>query len=129
MIVGLGIDIIEIERVKSAHKKWGDRFTGRVFTESELDSWRKTGSADSRLAGRFAAKEAAMKALGVGWGPDASWHELEVSNDKKGKPILSMTGSAAETADSMGVGSMHVSISHSPLSACAVVVLEGKQDG
>lgn len=129
MIVGLGIDIIEIERVKSAREKWGDRFTGRVFTERELGSWRETGSADSRLAGRFAAKEAAMKALGVGWGPDASWHELEVSNDEKGKPILSMTGSAAETAGSMGVSSMHVSISHSPLSACAVVVLEGKQDG
>ncbi len=129
MIIGLGIDIIEIERVKSAQEKWGDRFTDRVFTESELDSWREAGSADSRLAGRFAAKEAAMKALGVGWGPDASWRELEISNDEKGKPVLSMTGSAAETAGSMGVDSMHVSISHSPLSACAVVVLEGKRDG
>lgn len=124
MIIGLGLDIIELERMKSVSDKWGDKFADRIFTVKELEHWRAGGLAASRLAGRFAAKEAAMKALGVGWGASATWHDFEIVNNKLGKPVLSMAGSAARTAEELGVKNIHVSISHSEKSACAVVILE-----
>lgn len=125
MIVGLGLDIVEIERMRSILEKWGDRITDRLFTNREAELW-QTGAAGgaARLAGRFAAKEAAMKALGVGWGPSATWHDFEIVNDDNGKPIISMTGSAARTAGTLGTRHAHLSISHSKISACAVVILE-----
>lgn len=124
MIVGLGLDIIEIERIRSALDRWGDRIVHKVFTGPEIERWQAVGSGPSRLAGRFAAKEAAMKALGVGWGPSAGWRDFEIINDNSGRPLLSMTGSAADTAGRLGVQRTHLSISHSERSACAVVVLE-----
>ena len=125
MITGLGLDIVEIERMKSVFERWGNRVINRLFTDREVELWQGIGvGAVSRLAGRFAAKEAAMKALGVGWGPSATWHDFEIVNDDNGKPILSMTGSAARTAGDLGVRKTHISISHSPKSACAVVVME-----
>ncbi len=125
MIVGLGLDIVEIERMSALLEKWGDRATDRLFTDREAELW-QSGAAGgaARLAGRFAAKEAAMKALGVGWGPSATWHDFEIVNDDNGKPIISMTGSAEQTAGTMGVRNAHLSISHSERSACAVVILE-----
>ena len=125
MITGLGLDIVEIERMRSVFEKWGNRVINRLFTDREIELWKGIGiGAVQRLAGRFAAKEAAMKALGVGWGPSATWHDFEIVNDDNGKPVLSMTGSAARTAGGLGVRRTHISISHSPKSACAVVVME-----
>ena len=125
MIVGLGLDIVEIERMKSVLEKWGNKVTDRLFTDRESEIWNAgAASGAARLAGRFAAKEAAMKALGVGWGPSATWHDFEIVNDDNGKPIISMTGSAAQTAGTMGACNAHLSISHSEKSACAVVILE-----
>lgn len=125
MIVGLGLDIVEIERMRSVFEKWGDRIMDRLFTDRERESRRAEGAgAEAHLAARFAAKEAAMKALGVGWGPSATWHDFEIVNDDKGKPVLTMSGSAARTAGDLGVRRTHLSISHSLKSACAVVVME-----
>ncbi len=125
MITGLGLDIVEIERMRSVFERWGNRVINRLFTDHETELWKEIGAgAVQRLAGRFAAKEAAMKALGVGWGPSATWHDFEIVNDDNGKPVLSMTGSAARTAEDLGVRRTHISISHSPKSACAVVIME-----
>ena len=125
MITGLGLDIVEVERMKTVFERWGDRIIRRLFTDREVELWDRSGIGSvPRLAGRFAAKEAAMKALGVGWGPSATWHDFEIINDDKGKPVLSMTGSASRTAEGLGVRETHISISHSPMSACAVVVME-----
>ena len=124
MITGLGLDIVEVERMKTVFERWGDRIIRRLFTDREIELWDEAAGSVPRLAGRFAAKEAAMKALGVGWGPSATWHDFEIVNDDKGKPILSMTGSASRTAGDLGVQKTHISISHSPMSACAVVVME-----
>ncbi len=125
MIVGLGLDIVEIGRMRSVFEKWGDRIMDRLFTDREREPRRIEGTgAGPHLAGRFAAKEAAMKALGVGWGPSATWHDFEIVNDDKGKPVLTMSGSAARTAGDLGVRRTHLSISHSERSACAVVVME-----
>ena len=123
MIVGLGLDIVEIERVQGMLDRWGDRFLRKVFTEKEIDYCNRYGSSADHFAGRFAAKEAAMKALGVGWGASAVWHEVEVLNEESGKPVLSMKGGTAGLAEELGVRAKHVSISHSQTSACAVVVL------
>ncbi len=125
MIAGVGLDIVEIGRMRSVFDRWGNRVINRLFTDREVELWDGIGiGAVSRLAGRFAAKEAAMKALGVGWGPSATWHDFEIVNDDRGKPVLSMTGSAARTAEDLGVRRTYISISHSPKSACAVVVME-----
>lgn len=123
MIVGLGLDIVEIDRVKSMLEKWGDRFSCKVFTDKEIEYCGKYRSSAVHFAGRFAAKEAAMKALGVGWGA-AVWQDVEILNEEGGKPVLFIKGPAAGIARKLGADTMHVSISHSEKSACAVVILE-----
>lgn len=124
MITGVGLDIVEIERMRLIFEKWGEKITNRLFTNREIELLDGSACSAPRLAGRFAAKEAAMKALGVGWGALATWHDFEIVNDDKGKPVLSMTGSAARTAGNLGVRRTHLSISHSERSACAVVIME-----
>ncbi len=122
MIVGLGLDIVEIDRIKGMLDKWGDRFLSKIFTDKEIEYCAKYGASAAHFAGRFAAKEAAMKALGVGWG-SAVWQDMEVLNEEGGKPVLYMKGPAAGIARKLGADMMHVSISHSEKSACAVVIL------
>ena len=124
MIVGLGIDIVDMKRLAKSLERWGDRFAAKFCTDNELEHWKALGSAISRLAGRFAAKEAAMKALGVGWGRSATWKDFEITNNDKGDPSLAISGSAARTAEGLAVKNAHISIAHSERSACAVVVLE-----
>ena len=122
MIVGLGLDIVEIDRVEGLLDRWGDRFLNKVFTDKEIEYCGKHGKSATHFAGRFAAKEAAMKALGVGWG-SAVWQDVEVLNEASGKPVLFIKGPAAGIARELGADTMHVSISHSERSACAVVIL------
>ena len=124
MIVGVGVDIIEIDRIARAIERRREKFVSKIYTDAEIAYCDRHHAAAARYAGRFAAKEAAMKALGVGWGAGAGWRELEVTNDDRGKPLLHLKGSAARTAEGLGVTRMHVSLSHSRGAACAVVVLE-----
>ncbi|GAA1632633.1 holo-ACP synthase [Kribbella alba] len=116
MIVGVGIDVVDVERfMKTLERTPGLR--DRVFTETEA---RKPPAS---LAARFAAKEALAKALGAPAG--MQWHDAEVRTDDTGRPWLEITGTVAEKAAQLGVQSMHLSLSHDAGIASAVVVLEG----
>lgn len=124
MITGIGVDLVEIDRIRGLLERYGDRIRGRLFTERELDEC--TGRADRNdcLAARFAAKEAAFKALGTGKAAGFRWHDVEVIRPAGGAPELSFHGLAGERARELGVSRAHVSLSHDGGLACAVVVLE-----
>jgi holo-[acyl-carrier protein] synthase len=113
-----GIDTIEISRIASALERWGDRFLHRIYTDTEIRHCR--GRAQS-LAGRFAAKEAASKALGVGIRV-LSWRDIEVVRGPRGKPVMRLHGKAARIAAEQGLTSFEVSITHSRTDATAVVI-------
>lgn len=113
-----GIDAIEIERIERAVERWGERFLRRVYTETEVAHCR--GRMQS-LAGRFAAKEAASKALGVGI-RGLSWREIEIVRGPHGKPLVRLHGKAAGIAAAQGLTSFEVSITHSRTDALAVVI-------
>ncbi|GAC1443013.1 MAG: holo-ACP synthase [Chloroflexota bacterium] len=117
-----GLDVIEIERIENAIKRWGARFLQRVYTPGELAHCR--GRAQS-LAGRFAAKEAISKALGIGI-RKLSWRDIEILPDKYGKPIVHLHGRAAEVAEWQHLRGFDVSITHSRSDALAMVVAWGE---
>ena len=119
----LGIDLTEVDRVAQVLERWGDRFVERVFRDGELSARRRHPRARAEhVAGRFAAKEAAMKALGTGW-RGLAFREIEVRRDSRGKPVLSLHGRALARARELGVGGMEVSITHGKNTAVAVVAL------
>jgi holo-[acyl-carrier protein] synthase len=118
MTLATGIDLIEIERVRAAVEQYGKRFLERVFTPGELAD---AGGSVASLAARFAAKEAAAKALGTGIG-SVCWKEIEILRGPAGQPFLYLHGAAAEQAASLGLTSWSVSLSHTHAHATAIVV-------
>ncbi|KJY85468.1 ACP synthase [Vibrio galatheae] len=123
-IVGLGTDIAEIERVEKAFSRSGDAFAKRVLTQTELGKFATLKQQGRFLAKRFAAKEAASKALGTGIALGVSFQDFEVTNDELGKPVLTLTGKALELAKQKQVGHIHLSISDERHYAVATVILE-----
>lgn len=126
-IVGHGIDLTSVDRIREMVVDHGDRFLDRVFTIAERESAMKQANDSKRaehLAGRFAAKEAALKALGTGWRDGIAWTDVEVLNQPSGAPSLRLHGKALEIADSLGARMYHVSISHAANVATASVILE-----
>lgn len=125
MIVGSGIDLCEVSRIRKAVEALhGERLVERVFTPREITYARKKANPYERFAARFAAKEAGMKALGTGWRDGVTWHDLEVVNLPSGKPSLVLHGRAAEIAAAMGVRNIALSITHTTEQAMAMVILE-----
>jgi holo-[acyl-carrier protein] synthase len=124
MVLGLGTDLIEIERVQQSLERFGQRFMHKVFTEGEIAYCQQKKHAAESFAARFAAKEAAAKALGTGIARGISWREIEVRRNRGERPTLHLTGRAAERADSMGVRHLQLSLTHSRDVAMAVVVAE-----
>ena len=122
MILGTGIDIIEVERIKKAAAKEG--FMERVFTEAERQRLKLGNNDPQRIAGAFAAKEAVAKALGTGIGI-IEWREIEITHDEKGRPLAVLSGKALRLMKSMGGRMLHVSISHIRDMAAAQAILEG----
>lgn len=122
MLLSSGIDLIEIKRIQKVLERHGERFLNRIYTEAEIKQAR--GNAPE-LAARFAAKEAASKALGTGIGP-VSWQELETLNDFSGKPQIHLYGRAALLAEELGYTTWSVSLTHSRDMAAAVVVCLGE---
>ncbi len=123
-IVGVGIDLAEVVRFERAVERYGDRFLNRIYHEverAEVD--RRRGWAEF-LAGRFAAKEAAMKAMGVFPGRGLRWWEIYVTYGPGGAPRLNLQGRAKALADELGVTHMHISITHDAGLAQAEVILE-----
>jgi holo-[acyl-carrier protein] synthase len=124
MIVGLGIDITKIDRLEAAISRHGRPFLERVFTPSEIDYCEKHRNHAERFAGRFAAKEAAMKALGTGWRRGVRWVDIEVVREPSGKPTLKLSGASREIADRLGVKNISLTITHSGNTALAQVIFE-----
>ena len=124
MIVGTGIDIVEVERVAAAIERFGPRFLNRVFTAGEIRYCDSKKNRAERYAARFAAKEAAFKALGTGWNQGVAWREVEVEREPGGRPTVAFTGTAAQHAARLGVKRASLSLSHTKEQAVAQVILE-----
>lgn len=116
----VGVDIIEIPRIRQALDRWGERFLNRVYTGAELKICRAN---PERLAGRFAGKEAVMKALGTGI-RGVGWREIEILSERSGKPFIQLYGGAQEKAKSLGLNHLAISLSDSREYAVAFVVGE-----
>ena len=125
MILGLGSDLAEVGRIRASRERFGDRFLERVYTEAEVAYSLSKANWAERLAGRFAAKEAGMKALGTGLAGGVTWKDFAVGREASGKPTLVLSGRAREIAEGMGVCQVHLTITHTGEMAMAVVVMEG----
>ena len=125
MILGVGIDIAEVDRIRGAIDRHGRRFLERVYTPGEIAYVERKANRFERYAGRFAAKEAGMKAIGTGWKRGVRWQDFEVANLPSGKPTLRLHGEAARVAESLGVKAVSLSITHTAALGMAHVILEG----
>lgn len=124
MITGIGIDVVQNDRIRDSIQRFGDRFLNRIYTEGEIEYCRKCAQPEIHYAARFAAKEAAFKALGTGWAAGVKWKDIEIERLPSGKPELHLHGEALTHATSAGATRFHVSLTHDQLVSCAVVVLE-----
>ena len=124
MIVGLGVDITEVDRIEAAIGRHGRAFLQRVFTPSEIVYCEKHRNRAERFAGRFAAKEAAMKALGTGWARGVRWVDIEVVREPGGKPTLKLSGASREIANRLEVKHIALTITHTGNTALAQVIFE-----
>jgi holo-[acyl-carrier protein] synthase len=124
MIVGSGIDIAEVERIRQSIERFGQRFLERIFTAGEIRYCDSKVNRFERYAARFAAKEAAMKALGTGWNHGVRWRDCEVARLPGGRPTIQFHGKAAEFAAKLGAKNAALSLSHTREQAIAHVILE-----
>lgn len=125
MILGVGIDIIEVQRIQNAHQRHGDRFLQRLLRGGEVEYCFSHGNPGPHLAARFAAKEAVSKAFGTGIGAQLGWLDMEVHHEESGQPHLVFHGKGRDLLGRHGARQIHLSLSHTLVYACAVAVLEG----
>ncbi|MBA4121424.1 MAG: holo-ACP synthase [Acidobacteria bacterium] len=124
MIVSIGIDIIEVYRIRETISRT-PRFAERVFTKRERDYCEAKGAASAQsYAARFAAKEAFLKALKTGWRGKITWHDIEICSDENGVPSLEIRGEAKNILENLGANKIHLSLSHTTEHAVAQVILE-----
>jgi holo-[acyl-carrier protein] synthase len=124
VIVGIGIDIVQLGRIRDMVGRHGDRFLARIFTEGERAYCARMTDAVPSLAARFAAKEAVLKALGTGWSRGIGWRDVEVVRGETGPPRIELHGEAAAVAAHLGANRFHLSLTHDGGAAVAVAVLE-----
>ena len=124
MIVGTGIDLAEVPRIRASIERFGARFVDRIFTVAEIAYVERKANRYERYAARFAAKEAGMKAIGTGWKRGVTWHDFEVANLPTGKPTLRLHGVAGEIAAKLGVRHVSLSLTHTAELGMAHVILE-----
>ena len=126
-IAGIGTDIVECLRIAQMIERHGELFLGRVYTPREIEYCSARKAATQHYAGRWAAKEAVLKAMGTGWARGISWHDIEVRNDEGGRPSIQLSGVAGEICQRRGVREMLISISHcrSHATAYALAVAAG----
>ena len=124
MIVGTGVDLAEVARIRASIERFGARFTNRIFTAAEIAYVERKANRYERYAARFAAKEAGMKAIGTGWKRGVTWHDFEVANLPSGKPTLRLHGVAAAVAKRLNVRQVSLSITHTAELGMAYVILE-----
>jgi holo-[acyl-carrier protein] synthase len=123
-ILGTGIDITECLRIAQMIERHGELFITRVYTDLEIDYCTTRKAATQHYAGRWAAKEAVLKALGTGWRRGIAWRDIEIRNDAKGAPTVHLRAGARDVMEKAGIKKLHVSISHCRSFAVAHVVAE-----
>ena len=124
MIVGTGVDLAEVPRIKASIERFGDKFIRRIYTPGEIAYVERKANKFERYAARFAAKEAGMKAIGTGWSRGVTWQDFEVTNLPTGKPTLRFHGAAAKFADRLKVRNVSLSLTHTAELGMAHVILE-----
>jgi len=124
MIAGIGVDIVDIARIQALLDRYGERFLARVYTKAETTYAMRGANKAERLAGRFAVKEAVMKALGTGKSQGILWRDVETVRARSGKPEVHLHGQAVKWAQTRCGGAVHVSITHDGGKAVAFVILE-----
>ncbi len=124
MIRGIGIDSIELARIERVYREYGERFLNRIYAPEEQAYALRYKDPIPRLAARFAAKEACMKALGTGWNNGVRWKDIVVVNTAMGKPELRISGRAREYLENLSANRIHLSITHSREQATVVVIFE-----
>jgi holo-[acyl-carrier protein] synthase len=125
-ILGTGIDIVECLRIARMIDWHGELFISRVYTDAEIEYCSTRKAATQHYAGRWAAKEAVLKALGTGWRRGISWRDIEVLNNRQGAPVVSLNAGAREVCEKAGIRTMHLSISHCRSHAVAYAIAEGE---
>ncbi|KPL00245.1 MAG: hypothetical protein AMJ91_05085 [candidate division Zixibacteria bacterium SM23_73_3] len=123
MLVGLGVDMVEVGRIKKALDRWGERFLRRIFTSQERSYCKRKAHPEQSLAARFAAKEAALKAIGTGLSGGIRWTDVEIANDQKGKPEMRL---GEKITQRIGKKKILISISHTREFAIAFAILVGE---
>ena len=126
-IIGHGVDVVDIARISAMIENHGEHFLHRCFTAGESDYCRENRDFAIHFAGRFAAKEAIVKALGTGFRGRIAWTDMEILSDSKGKPVLRLTGHTAALADQAGITAWHISISHTAHTAFASAIAERQE--
>lgn len=127
-IVGIGTDIIECLRIAQMIDRHGELFIRRVYTEHEIAYCSTKKAATQHYAGRWAAKEAVLKALGTGWVRGISWRDVEVRHKPGGAPTVALRGGAKEVLERSGISRLHLSISHCRSHATAYAIAEGDEE-
>jgi len=125
MILGTGLDLVEVARIADLAERHGERFLKRVFTDAELEYCLPRAARNVHLAGRFAAKEAVFKALGTGWSEKVSWKQIEVLPGASGAPEATLSRGARAQLESMGGKRVLISITHTASHAAATAIIEG----
>ncbi len=127
MILGVGVDVVEVLRMERVLKSsWARRFVHRVFCAEEIETCRGAARPAEAYAARFAAKEALVKALGTGFSRGITPAKIQVQGGERSQPRIRLRAEAQDAAESMNVSGIHVSLTHTPLTACALVVVETK---
>jgi holo-[acyl-carrier protein] synthase len=124
LIIGTGVDLAEVPRIRASIERHGERFLKRVFTPLEIAYVERKANRFERYAARFAAKEAGMKAIGTGWRGGITWQDFEVANEPSGRPKLRLSGRAAEVAAELKVRRIALSLTHTAEHGMAFVVIE-----
>jgi holo-[acyl-carrier protein] synthase len=125
MILGTGVDLAEVPRIRASVERFGRKFVERIYTPREIAYVERKANKYERFAARFAAKEAGMKALGTGWRRGVRWQDFEVTNLPSGRPTLALHGVAREYAEKLGVKQIHVSLTHTAEYGLAYIIFEG----
>ncbi len=126
-VLGIGTDIVECLRIAQMIERHGDIFINRVYTDHEIEYCRARKAATQHFAGRWAAKEAVLKALGTGWRRGIRWRDVEVRNQESGQPTIAMSGGARDVVEQSGIREMLISISHCRSHATAYALAIGKR--
>ena len=127
-IIGIGTDIVRVERIANMISKHPDTFLKKVFTENEIAYCQPRKASVQHFAGRWAAKEAILKAFGTGWAKGVQWTDIEVLNEMGGKPKVRLAGAARELCEKMGVVEVLISISHTTDNAVAFATATGHDE-